>query len=153
MRIAGLYHDVQKNKDITRTVYHSTRLLNAGMLKQLDCGSNPLPPGTVTVTQIDSTGATWHSRDVNPLAIVRVVFLPSAEEAGGLKDISSYVVERTISGTSNWDVLSNVAAVGSASYTFNDYQFLSGSWVYGAVAVNCSPAYSAVTPGSVITNP
>ena len=153
MRISGLYRDVQKAKDVTRTVYHSTRLLNAGMLKQAVCGVNPLPAGTVTVTQIDSTGATWFVGDANPLSIVRVVFNASPEETAGLKDISSYVVERKIQGTTNWDVLGNVAALGAASYTFNDYQFLTGNWVYGAVAVNCSPAYSTVSQAAAITNP
>jgi hypothetical protein len=50
-------------------------------------------------------------------------------------------------------VLGNVAALGAASYTFNDYQFLTGNWVYGAVAVNCSPAYSTVSQAAAITNP
>jgi type II secretory pathway pseudopilin PulG len=153
MRIAGLYHDVKKNIDITRTVYQSTRLLNAGMLKENICGSNPLPPGTVTATQIDTTGAAWFSGDANPLAEVQVVFNASPEEAAGLKDISSYVVERTIQGTTNWQVLGNQVAYGQVSYTYNDYTFQTGVWVYGVVAANCSPSYSTVSQASAVTNP
>jgi hypothetical protein len=153
MRIAGLYRDVQKGVDITRTVYHSTRLLNAGMLKQLTCGAPPLPPGTVTATQLDSTGAPWSAGDVSPLAQVQVVYTASPEEAGGAKDVASYVIERTIQGTSNWQVLGNEVAYGQASYTYNDFTFTSGTWVYGAVAVDCSPAYSTVTQSAAVTNP
>jgi type II secretory pathway pseudopilin PulG len=153
MRIAGLYHDVQKNIDITRTVYHTTTLLNAGLLNQLTCGNSPLPAGTVTATQLDSTGATWHAGDASPLAQVQVVWNASPEETAGLKDISSYVIERTLQGTSNWDVLGNQPAIRAASYTFNDYTFLTGTWVYGAVAVNCSPAYSTVSQAAAVTNP
>lgn len=153
MRISGLYHDVKKNLDITRTVYQSTRLLNAGMLKQNICGSNPLPAGTVTATQLDSTGATWFSGDANPLTEVQVVFNASPEETAGLKDISSYVVERTLQGTTNWQVLGNQPAYGQVSYTFNDFTIQTGTWIYGAVAVNCSPSYSTVSQASAVTNP
>ncbi len=153
MRIAGLYHDVQKNIDITRTIYHSTTLLNAGLLNQFTCGNNPLPSGTVTATQLDSAGATWYVGDPSPLTQVQVVYNASVEETAGLKDISSYVIERTVQGTSNWDVLGNQPAYRQASYTYNDYTLLTGTWVYGVVAVNCSPAYSTVTQAAAVTNP
>jgi type II secretory pathway pseudopilin PulG len=153
MRIAGLYHDVQKNIDITRTVYHSTTLLNAGLLNQLTCGTSPLPPGTVTATQLDSAGATWFSGDASPLTQVQVVFNASAEETAGLKDISSYVIERTLQGTTNWQVLGNQPAYRQTSYTYNDYTLQTGVWVYGVVAVNCSPAYSTASTSAAVTNP
>jgi prepilin-type N-terminal cleavage/methylation domain-containing protein len=153
-RVAGLYHDSQKNIDITRTVYGSTRLLNAGLLKQPTCGVAPLPPGTVTASQRDSTGAVWSSGSGgNPLAVVRVVFNASPEEAAGAKDVATYVIERTLQGTSNWDVLGNMVAYGQASYTFNDYSFHSGTWVYGVVAVDCTPMYSPVSQSNAVTNP
>ena len=150
MRIAGLYRDVQKQKDITRTVYHSTRLLNAGMLKLNICGVAPQPAGTVTATQLDNMGNPWVS---GPISEVRVVFNASTEEAGGEKDVASYVIERTIQGTSNWQVLGNLVAHGFASYTYDDFTFQTGNWVYGVVAVDCSPSYSPVSQSAAVTNP
>jgi type II secretory pathway pseudopilin PulG len=150
MRIAGLYRDVQKQKDITRTVYHSTRLLNAGMLKLNICGVAPQPAGTVTATQLDNLGNPWVS---GPISEVRVVFNASTEEAGGERDVASYVIERTIQGTSNWQVLGNLVAHGYASYPYDDFTFQTGNWVYGVVAVDCSPSYSPVSQSAAVTNP
>jgi hypothetical protein len=150
MRIAGLYRDVQKQQDITRTVYHSTHLLNAGLLKQNICGLPPQPALTVAAIQIDSTGAPWTT---GSLAGIQVTWNASVEEASGEKDVASYVVERTVTGTANWDVVSNVVARGNASYSFIDYTFLTGQWTYGVVAVDCSPGYSSVTQASSVTNP
>jgi type II secretory pathway pseudopilin PulG len=161
MRIAGLYHDAQKNIDITKTVYHSTRLLNAGMLKQATCGAAPLPPGTVTATQMDAGSptwailpGTWTLTDTLPLAEVRVVYNASAEETGGAKDVASYVIQRTLHGTTNWQVLGNLVANASASYTWDDFTPQTGVWDYGVVAVDCTPLYSTVSiAGSSVTNP
>ena len=63
------------------------------------------------------------------------------------------MIERTLQGTSNWDVLGNMVAYGQASYTFNDYTFKTGTWVYGVVAVDCTPLYSTVSQSAAITNP
>ena len=150
MRISGLYRDVQKAKDVTRTVYHSTRLLNAGLLKQNICGVAPQPPGTVIATQLNNLGNPWVS---GPISEVRVAYNASPEEAGGEKDVASYVIERTIQGTSNWEVLGNMVAHGYASSTYDDFTFMTGIWVYGVVAVDCSPLYSTVSQSPAIINP
>jgi hypothetical protein len=163
MRIAGLYRDVRKAKDITRTVYHSTRLLNAGMLKQATCGVAPLPPAAVVDTLMDAGSASnpailpgpWTVSDTLPPAEVKVIFSASPEEAGGAKDVASYVIQRTLhSAPNNWQVLGNLVANGSASYVWNDFTFQTGVWDYGVVAVDCTPLYSTVkvNAGSV-TNP
>ena len=150
MRIAGLYRDVQKSRDITRTVYHSTHLLNAGLLKQNICGLPPQPATGVAAIQIDSTGNPWTT---GSLAGIQVTWTASVEEASGEKDVASYVIERTVKGTTNWDVVSNVVARGNATYSFIDYTFLTGHWTYGVVAVDCSPGYSGVAQASPVTNP
>jgi hypothetical protein len=150
MRIAGLYRDVKKSIDITRTIYHSTHLLNAGLLKQNICGLPPQPALAVAAAQIDSTGAVWTT---GSLAGIQVTWNASVEETTGEKDVASYVVERTVTGTTNWDVVANVVARGNASYSYIDYTFLSGQWTYGVVAVDCSPGYSSVASSSSVTNP
>lgn len=152
MRISGLYHDVQKNVDITKTVYHSTRLLNAGMLKQNICGVAPQPPGAVTAVQLDTLGSPWAGLPM-PISEVQVTFVASSEETAGAKDVASYVIERTIQGTSNWEVLGNLVAHGYATYTFDDFTFQTGNWVYGVVAVDCTPSYSTVSISAAVTNP
>src|SRR5476649_1867772 len=98
MRIAGLYRDVRKQTDITRTVYHSTHLLNAGLLKENICWLAPQPASSVVATQIDSTGAPWTT---GSLAGIKVTWNASTEEAAGERDVASYVIERTITGTTN----------------------------------------------------
>jgi type II secretory pathway pseudopilin PulG len=150
MRIAGLYRDVQKSKDITRTVYHSTHLLNAGLLKENICGLPPQPATTVAAIQIDSTGAAWTT---GSLAGIQVTWHASVEEAAGEKDVASYVIERAVTGTTNWDVIGNVVARGNATYSYIDYTFLTGQWTYAVVAVDCSPGYSAAVAASSLTNP
>ncbi len=150
MRIAGLYRDVKKAKDITRTVYHSTHLLNAGLLKENICGLPPQPALLPVATQMDSTGAVWTTGSV---ASIHISWNASTEEAAGEKDVASYVVERTVTGTANWDVVANVVARGLASYSYDDFTFQTGPWTYGVVAVDCSPGYSSVVSAASITNP
>jgi hypothetical protein len=163
MRIAGLYRDVRKAKDITKTIYHSTRLLNAGMLKQNTCGAAPLAAASVVDSLLDGGSPTslpailpgpWTTTDTLPPVEVRVVFTASPEEAGGAKDVASYVIQRTLHGTTNWQVLGNLVANGSASYVWDDYTFVTGVWDYGVVAVDCSPSYSPVKLNlASVTNP
>jgi type II secretory pathway pseudopilin PulG len=161
MRISGLYRDVRKSMDITRTIYHSTRLLNAGMLKQNTCGAAPLAPGTVTATQMDAGSpdfsilpGPWTTSDTLPLAEVQVVYNASPEEAGGAKDVATYVIERALQGSTTWQVLGNLVARGYATYTWDDFTFQPGNWMYGVVAVDCSPSYSPVSQtASAVTNP
>ena len=150
MRIAGLYRDVKKATDITKTIYHSMRLINAGMLKQNICGVPPQPATSVIATQLDPSGLPWV---FGPISEVQVGWNASPEETSSEKDVASYVIERTVQGTTNWDVLGNVVAHGVASYTFDDFTFLSGNWTYGVVAVDCTPGYSTVSVAATVTNP
>lgn len=145
MRIAGLYRDVKKAQDVTRTIYHRVRLINAGMLQQHTCGSAPLGPVATTATQVyDATPA---------LTKINVSWTASLEEAGGERDVATYLVLRRLSSSSDWETLGNVVATGAASYSFDDFNFKPGSWIYGVVAQDCSPLNSTVTEASSVTNP
>jgi len=146
MRVAGLYRDVRRAADVTRTIYHRTALLNYGKLKTNICGNPPTAPTPVSNTQIvDGSGN---------IVKISVGWTASTDEAGGEQDVGLYVVERRLSAGTDWEILANVVAQGTATYAFDDFAFKSGTWVYGVFAQDCSPANSAVTSaGSTVTNP
>ena len=154
MRVAGLYRDVRKATDVTRTIYHTTTLLNYGMLEELPCGGSPAVPGAVSLTQVmdttvDSLGVTHID-----VAKINVAWAKSADDGSGQSNVGLYVVERQLQGATDWQVLANVPSNGTSIYSYNDFAFASGTWTYGVVAQNCSPANSAVTiAGSTVTNP
>jgi type II secretory pathway pseudopilin PulG len=145
MRIAGLYRDVKKATDVIKTVYHKTRLLNAGMLKERTCGSPPLGPVSVTA-QMD-TNALGQVTDIN------VTWTRSLEELSGEADVATYLVMRRLTTVTDWEVLGNLVAVGNASYTFLDTNFKPGTWIYGVAAQDCTPANSAITTAANLTIP
>jgi hypothetical protein len=144
MRVAGLYRDVKKARDVTRTIYHKTRLLNAGMLQQRTCGSAPLPASTVASTKV---------LDGSNLINIHITWNASVEETSGEKDVATYLVQRRLSSSSDWEVLGNMMAAGSASYQWDDFTFKPGSWIYGVVAQDCSPLNSTVVAASALTIP
>jgi type II secretory pathway pseudopilin PulG len=145
MRISGLYRDVRKSQDVTRTIYHNTRLYNAGMLKQLTCGSAPLGANNVVATQVfDGLGN---------LTNIHLTWDKSLEESGGEADVATYVIQRRPAASTDWEVIGNLLARNYASYSIDDFSFRSGQWVYGVVAQDCSPTNSTVTSSSTITNP
>ena len=145
MRISGLYRDVRKAQDVTRTIYHSSRLLNAGMLKQLTCGSAPLGANNVVATQVYDA--------LSNLTKIRVTWDKSLEESGGEADVATYIIQRRPAAGTDWEVIGNLLARNYSSYSFDDFGFRSGQWVYGVVAQDCSPSNSTVTSSSTLTNP
>lgn len=144
MRITGLYRDVRKAQDVTRTIYHNSRLLNAGMLKLLTCGAAPLGANNVVATQVYAAAT---------LTNIHITWDKSLEETGGEADVAAYVIQRRPAGGTDWEVLGNLLARNYPSYSFDDFSFKSGQWVYGVVAQDCSPANSTVTSAGTITNP
>ena len=145
MRVAGIYIDVKKQKDVIRTIYHKTRLLNAGMLQERTCGSAPLGP--VTTAAVADTNGLGQITDVN------VTWTRSLEELGGEADVATYLIMRKLSTATDWEVLGNLVANGSPSYSFLDTNFRSGSWVYGVVAQDCTPLNSPATSASALVIP
>ncbi len=148
MRISGLYRDVKKATDVTRTIMYKTRLYNAGMLKENTCGTPPLGASNVVATQVWNTLVT-----PNVLTNITVTWDKSAEETGGEADVASYIIQRRPASGTDWEVLGNLLARNYASYSFDDFTFKSGAWVYGVIATDCTPANSTVTSSSSITNP
>ncbi len=145
MRIAGLYRNVKKATDVIKTVYHKTRLLNAGMLHERTCGAPPLGPPSVTAQK--------DTNNLGQLTDIDVTWTRSLEELGGEKDVATYLVLRRLTTLTDWEVLGNLVANGSASYTFLDTNFQIGTWIYGVVAQDCSPANSSITSAATLIIP
>jgi type II secretory pathway pseudopilin PulG len=144
MRLATLYRDNRLQKDIVKTMYSNTKLLNAGMLRQNTCGTEPLGPTNVVATQVYVSGT---------LTKITVTWDKSLEETAGEKDVALYVIMRRPAAGTDWEVLSNLVANNSASYAWDDYTFQSGAWVYGVISQDCSPANSPVVAAAQVTNP
>lgn len=145
MRVSALYRDARTQRDIVRTVYSSTRLLNAGMLRASTCGAPPLGPPSVTADTLkDGSGNVTQ---------VRVAWTKSLEEAGGERDVSLYVVAKRLAAGTEWLELRNVVATNSTTYTWDDLDFVTGTWVYGVYAQDCNPANSSYTLSSNVVIP
>lgn len=145
MRVSGLFRDEREGRDVIQTVFASTRLLNAGLLKERTCGTSPLPPRDVAAAaEFDAMGAATS---------VRVTWNPSLEEDGGERDVTLYLVQRRPVGATAWTTLRNVPASGSSAYAFDDFDLAAGSWQYGVFAQDCSPANSPVVSSSSVVIP
>ncbi len=145
MRVSALFRDDRDASEVTRTTYASTKLLNAGLLKQHTCGTSPLPPRNVTATiQYDVDGA--------PVSVL-IAWDASLEEGSGERDVATYVVQRQIDGEATWVTLRNSAASGDASYAVEDFELGGGDRTYGVIAQDCSPANSAFVTSSLVDIP
>jgi len=145
MRVSSLYRDARTQRDIVRTVYSSTRLLNAGMLRIPTCGASPLGPQAVTADTLQD--ASYN------ITAVRVQWTKSLEESGGERDVTLYVVAKRLASSTEWQELRNVAASNSATYTWDDVDFTPGTWVYGVYSQDCNPANSSYVQSSNVVIP
>lgn len=145
MRVSGLFYDERAQQQTLQTVYASTRLLNAGLLKERTCGTSPLPPRNVAAAAtFDGMGAA---------TLVRITWDASLEEAGGERDVTLYLVQKRAVGATAWTTLRNVPANGSTDYAFEDFDLAAGDWQYGVFAQDCSPANSPVVSSSTVVIP
>lgn len=143
MRVSSLYREARTQRDVMRTIYSSTRLLNAGMLRMATCGTSPLGPQAVTADTLQDAS--------NNVTQVRVQWTKSLEEAAGERDVSLYVVAKHLLASSEWVELRNVPANNSATYSWDDFDFSAGTWVYGVYAQDCNPSNSSYTlSGNVV---
>jgi len=139
--VSGLYHDPQKG-DILRTVVSSTKLLNAGMLRSTVCGDVPIAPTSITATAVPANGATNH---------VHLTWNSSLDQDAGEKDVERYVLYKRLAAASDWGSPIADVAASQPNYTLDDTNISVGTWVYGVVAQDCSPANSTVTVSNGVT--
>jgi prepilin-type N-terminal cleavage/methylation domain-containing protein len=146
MTVTGLYNDPDKGP-IMKTVVSSTKLLNAGMSRSSVCGDKPISVTTATVAVTGWSGPPWKP------AKVTVSWNSSLDQDAGEKDVERYMIFKKQTASADWgNPIADIAA-SQANYTLDDTSLSSGSWVYGVIAQDCSPANSAVTSTGVINVP
>jgi prepilin-type N-terminal cleavage/methylation domain-containing protein len=133
LRLNTWFRDATSNSDVIRGTNSSTKLLNAGLLKQSACGTAPLPARNILAEVENVNGSP---------VLVRVSWDASLEETTAEKDVALYLVQKRPLGGTVWETLSNVPANNSTSYTYEDRALAQGSWEYAVVAQDCSPANS-----------
>lgn len=142
VRLTGQFVE-RDGRRITRTVDGSTRLLNAGMIRNPVCGETPLSPASPGVSYEPDSGSVW------------VTWNASGDQDAAEKDVARYVIYKRELSASSWGVPIGSVPAGSGSYLFPDSNLRPGSWVYGIAAQDCTPANSpmAVTAAVSIAAP
>lgn len=142
VRLTGQFVD-RDGRRITRTVSGSTRLLNAGMIRNPVCGETPLAPESPGASFAADSGVVW------------VSWSASEDQDGAEKDVARYVIYKRELSASSWGVPIGSVPAASGSYEFPDSNLQPGSWVYGITAQDCTPANSpmAVTAAVSIAAP
>ncbi len=143
MTVTGLYNDPDKGA-IMKTVVSSTKLLNAGMSRSTVCGDLPIPVVSATATRFPAFGVPTK---------VTIAWSASLDQDAGEKDVGRYMVFKKKTGSTDWGSPIADLAASQANYTLDDTTLPSGTWVYGVVAQDCSPANSAVTSTGAINVP
>lgn len=141
VRVAGVYADPQKGP-VIRVVQTSTQLLNAGMLHSTICGQAPIAPTGFTAVY-----------DSGPPPNVTLTWSESLDQDAGEKDVERYLVFRRASSSSTWDDAITSVAASSPTYSIQDVDPPSGTWVYGLAAQDCSPANSSIVTAGAVTIP
>jgi type II secretory pathway pseudopilin PulG len=137
---SGSYADPDRG-NVVRIVQGSTKLMNATMVRAITCGDQPLPASGAVATP---------SPAVNPTKIV-ITWTASLDQDNGEKDVERYMVFKRASSDPDWGEPRASVGAGQSSYTINDTDLRSGTWLWAVVAQDCSPQNSALaTTNSVI---
>lgn len=139
---SGQYNDPDKGT-ITRSVQSSTKLINAGMVRAISCGDQPLPAVGATATP---------SPAVNPTKVV-ISWNASLDQDNGEKDVERYMVFKRSVADSDWGEPRASISASQPSYTIDDTDLLTGTWVWAVVAQDCSPQNSTLNTTNSITIP
>jgi len=140
MTVTGLYNDPDKGA-IMKTVVSSTKLLNAGMSRSTVCGDKPIAVTTATATPVGPFG--------HPTKVT-IAWTKSLDQDAGEKDVGRYMVFKKATASPDWGSPIADIAASQNNYTLDDTTLPVGSWTYGIIAQDCSPANSAVTPTNTV---
>jgi prepilin-type N-terminal cleavage/methylation domain-containing protein len=141
MTVTGLYNDPDKGA-IMKTVVSSTKLLNAGMSRSTVCGDVPIAVASASAIAFPFLSA-------HPTKVT-IAWTKSLDQDAGEKDIGRYMVFKKSTASSDWGSPIADVAASQNTYTLDDTTLPAGSWVYGIIAQDCSPANSSVTPTNTI---
>ncbi|HKN66431.1 MAG TPA: prepilin-type N-terminal cleavage/methylation domain-containing protein, partial [Gemmatimonadaceae bacterium] len=144
MTVTGLYNDPDKGA-IMKTVVSSTKLLNAGMSRSSVCGDKPIAVTTATAAVTANSGFPLFQPTT-----VTISWNSSLDQDAGEKDVERYMIFKKLTSSADWgNPIADIAA-SQTNYTVDDNSLTSGTWKYGVVAQDCSPANSSVTSTGAI---
>ena len=147
MTVTGLYNDPDKGA-IMKTVVSSTKLLNAGMSRSSVCGDKPIAVTTATAAVTANSGFPLFQPTT-----VTISWNSSLDQDAGEKDVERYMIFKKLTSSADWgNPIADIAA-SQTNYTVDDNSLTSGTWKYGVVAQDCSPANSSVTSTGAINVP
>jgi hypothetical protein len=141
----GMFKDPRTGQVVQRKVQSSTNLLNAGMLNRSTCGDTPIPPSAVTADTIQN--------GLGQVTSVRLGWTASTDQDGGEKDVERYALFKRPFGAGVWGEPFMSVGAGTPTYSFDDTGIASGSWEYGVLAQDCSPANSSMVSAPTVTIP
>jgi prepilin-type N-terminal cleavage/methylation domain-containing protein len=119
---------------------------NVGTKKVTSCGDTPLFGSAVVASWlIDVTTSP-------PDTTMLLRWSPSVDEAGGERDVQSYVIWRRLAGATTWDDPIASVPAGPVAPSFADETVRPGApgYQYGVAAQDCTPRLSAM---STVTAP
>lgn len=151
IRAGGFYRNAQTREDVIRTIYWTVMLSNRTGFGR-DCGAAPsVPPANSNA----DFAVTWRS---GPPPRVEVKFSRSADDGGGSRDVTHYLIDRQLSTAMVWTTVATVPATAATVYRWSDVfpPFTSGvavSYNYGVRAVDCSGRISTRATRSSVNVP
>jgi prepilin-type N-terminal cleavage/methylation domain-containing protein len=143
----SIYHLSLKAGDTTQRRLNLTiKLMNAGLIHHVTCGSAPIAPTSLTATVTAANGTTI------PRPFVTISWPKTVDAGAGEKDIERYAIYRKQNTDPNFDQPIGSVVGGRSSYSFVDTDLQTGDhWVYGVSALDCSPSNSPmVSSGQVV---
>ncbi|HEY4303911.1 MAG TPA: prepilin-type N-terminal cleavage/methylation domain-containing protein [Gemmatimonadaceae bacterium] len=148
-QLNSINHLSAKASDTTQRRLNLTiKLMNAGLIHHVTCGSAPIAPTSLTAT------VTPASPPGTPQTFVTVRWNASVDDLTGEKDVERYAIYRRLSSATAFDEPIASVVAGRSTYSFIDTDLLSGQqWVYGVTALDCSPLNSPMVTSSTATIP
>ena len=106
------------------------------------CGNVPLPASGATATPDSAAGPTQ----------IEIAWTASIDQDVAEQDVERYMVFRRRTSETDWGQPIGSVAASQPTYTFEDTDIQSGTWVWAIVAQDCSPSNSAlvITPPVII---
>lgn len=147
VQFTSVFHDARTGKDTYRRLQTTIHIMNAGLIHHSTCGQPPLGV-TPTATVTAANGTTIFQ------PYVTLTWNASVDDGTGENDVVRYAIYRRIDTVAAFDQPIASVPAGSASYSFNDSDVLSGqNWVYGVAAQDCTPQSSPIGTSSTVTIP
>jgi prepilin-type N-terminal cleavage/methylation domain-containing protein len=145
----SIYHLSLKPGDTTQRRLNMTiKLMNAGLIHHLTCGSPPIAPTALGAVVTPANGTTV------PRPFVTLTWTKAVDDGAGEKDVERYAIYRRINSDPNFDQPIGSVVGGRATYSFIDTDLQTGQhWVYGVSALDCSPSNSPMVSSPQVVIP